>query len=124
MHYDTHPDYSSTGVSAMAQHEARCYEADKNDIIVRNGNVTTTLQQWTEPKRLLYGVPIQRRYISMQSVDGTIQWFEVDYPGFTKMPTVSRLQKTISDVAALVGQSGNMMIVTRTDMNRTRKSIP
>lgn len=117
--YDTHPEYSATGLLGWLSMKHDGYEADKNDIIVRNGNVTINLtQQWdgtvnsfvwsTDSKKIYFNAP----------VDGTIQLFEVDYPGLTKkMPVVKQITKGDFDVAALVGQSGNQMIVTRTDMN-------
>jgi dipeptidyl aminopeptidase/acylaminoacyl peptidase len=47
-----------------------------------------------------------------------VQLFEVDYPGFTKkMPVVKQLTKGDFDVSAIVGQVGNTLVVTRTDMN-------
>lgn len=119
MGYDTQPEFSSTGVLAWLSMKRDGYEADKNDIIVRNGNVTTNLtQQWdgtvnsflwsTDSKKIYFNAP----------VEGTIQLFEVDYPGFTKkMPVVKQITRGDFDVASLVGQSGNLMIVTRTDMN-------
>ena len=51
-------------------------------------------------------------------VDGTVQLFEVDYPGLTKkMPVVRQITKGDFDISGMVGQSGNTMVVTRTDMN-------
>jgi dipeptidyl aminopeptidase/acylaminoacyl peptidase len=47
-----------------------------------------------------------------------VQLFEVDYPGLTKkMPVVQQITKGDFDVSGMVGQSGNTMVVTRTDMN-------
>ena len=61
------------------------YEADKNDIIVRNGNITTNLtQQWDGTVNgFLWSADSKKIYFNAP-VDGTIQLFEVDYPGFTK----------------------------------------
>ncbi len=119
MGYDTHPEYSSTGVLAWLSMKRDGYEADKNDIIVRNGNVTVNLtQQWDGTvNSFVWSIDSKKIYFNAP-VDGTIQVFEVDYPGFTKkMPVVKQITKGDFDIAALVGQSGNTMIVTRTDMN-------
>lgn len=44
--------------------------------------------------------------------------FEVDYPGFTKKnPVVKQITNGDFDVSGMVGQVGNTMVVTRTDMN-------
>jgi dipeptidyl aminopeptidase/acylaminoacyl peptidase len=51
-------------------------------------------------------------------VNGTRQLFEVTYPGLAKMlPRVGQLTKGDFDVSAIIGQSGNMLVVSRTDMN-------
>ncbi|HSN47382.1 MAG TPA: alpha/beta fold hydrolase, partial [Flavobacterium sp.] len=51
-------------------------------------------------------------------IDGTIQLFEVDFPGLTKkLPRVIQLTNGDFDVASLVSLSGESIIVTRTDMN-------
>ena len=52
------------------------------------------------------------------AVDGTIQLFEVDYPGLSKkLPTVTQLTQGDFDVADIVGQAGDKIVVARTDMN-------
>jgi dipeptidyl aminopeptidase/acylaminoacyl peptidase len=51
-------------------------------------------------------------------IDGTIQLFKVTYPGLTKMmPIITQVTKGDFDITGIVGQSGNTMIVSRTDMN-------
>jgi dipeptidyl aminopeptidase/acylaminoacyl peptidase len=119
MGYDTEPAFSSTGALAWLSMKRDGYEADKNDIIVRNGNVTTNLtQQWdgtvthfkwsNDGKKIYFTAP----------VDGTVQLFEVDYPGFTKkMPQVKQITKGEFDIAGIAGQSGNTIAVSRMDMN-------
>ncbi len=119
MGYDTHPEYSATGVLAWLSMKRDGYEADKNDIIVRNGTITTNLtQDWDGTVNSFVWSADSKKIYFNAPVEGTIQLFEVDYPGFTKKkPVVKQITKGDFDVAALVGQSGNAMIVTRTDMN-------
>jgi dipeptidyl aminopeptidase/acylaminoacyl peptidase len=51
-------------------------------------------------------------------VDGTLQLFEVNYPGLTKMlPVVRQITKGDFDVNGITGQIGNALVVSRTDMN-------
>lgn len=119
MGYDTYPLYSSQGMLAWLSMKREGYEADKNDIVVSNGKSRMNLtQQWdgtvnsfiwsSDGKKIYFNAP----------VDGTIQLFEVDYPGLTKkMPVVKQITKAEADVTAIVGQSGNTLVVTRTDMN-------
>ncbi len=119
MGYDTEPSFSSTGALAWLSMKRDGYEADKNDIIVRNGNVTISLtQQWDGTVNHFRWSPDGKKIYFVAPVGGTIQLFEVDYPGFTKkMPVVKQITNGEFDVAGMVGQSGNTMIVSRTDMN-------
>jgi dipeptidyl aminopeptidase/acylaminoacyl peptidase len=119
MGYDTEPAYSSTGALAWLSMKRDGYESDKNDIIVRNGNITTNLtQQWDGTVNHLRWSNDGKKIFFVAPVEGTIQLFEVDYPGFTKKnPVVKQITKGDFDVNGMVGQSGNTMIVSRTDMN-------
>lgn len=119
MGYDTQPEFSSTGALAWLSMKRDGYEADKNDIIVRNGAVTMNLtQQWDGTVNgFLWSQDGKRIYFNAP-VNGTIQLFEVDYPGMTKkMPVVKQITKGDFDVASLIGQIGTSMIITKTDMN-------
>ena len=61
-----------------------------------------------EGNRIYFGAP----------VDGTLQLFEVNDPGMTKMlPVTRQITKGDFDINAIVGQVGNKLIVNRTDMN-------
>jgi dipeptidyl aminopeptidase/acylaminoacyl peptidase len=51
-------------------------------------------------------------------INGTMQLFEVDYTGATmKLPDIRQITKGDFDVNGIVGQVGNSLIVSRTDMN-------
>lgn len=117
--YDTHPKYSSQGVLAWLSMKRDGYEADKNDLVVRSGELQLNLTQhwdgtvnsylWKEDGTGIYfNAP----------VEGTTQLFEVDYPGKSKkMPRVKQITQGDHDINGLIGISGKKMIVTRTDMN-------
>jgi dipeptidyl aminopeptidase/acylaminoacyl peptidase len=119
MGYDINPAYSSTGTLAFLSMKEDGNEADKNDIIVVNGTVKTNLTaawdntvndfKWsTDGKNIYFIAP----------VDGTLQLFVVDNPGLTKkVPVIKQITKGDFDVHDMIGQSGNSMIVGRTDMN-------
>jgi dipeptidyl aminopeptidase/acylaminoacyl peptidase len=119
MGYDTEPAFSSTGALAWLSMKRDGYEADKNDIMVRNGNIITNLtQQWDGTVNHFRWSNDGKKIFFVAPVDGTIQLFEVDYPGFTKkIPVVKQITKGDFDVSGMVGQSGNTMVVSRTDMN-------
>jgi len=119
MGYDTEPAYSPNGPLAWLSMKRDGYEADKNDIMVRNGEVTINLtQQWDGTVQHFKWSSDGKRIFFIAAVDGTLQLFEVDYPGFTKKnPVVKQVTKGEFDITGFVGQSGNTMVVTRTDMN-------
>ena len=119
MGYDTYPAFSPQGSLAWLSMKRDGYEADKNDIVVKVGpSILNLTQQWdgtvigfvwsNDGKRLYFTAP----------VDGTIQLFEVDFPGMTKkMPVVRQITKGDFDLTGIVGQTGNTLVVSRQDMN-------
>lgn len=119
MGYDNTPSFSSLGDFAFLSMERDGYEADKNDIYIRRGDLeinltknwdgTVNSYRWSEDgKKIYFNAP----------VGGTIQLFEVDVDFKTrKLPTVKQLTKGDFDIAGLYGISGNKALVTRTDIN-------
>jgi dipeptidyl aminopeptidase/acylaminoacyl peptidase len=117
--YDINPEYSSYGTLAWLSMKREGYEADKQDIIAYNGtskiNLTANWDGTVEGfkwgnngKDIFFYAPI----------DGTLQLFVVDYPGMTmKVPDVKQITHGDFDISGLVGQVGNTLVVTRTDMN-------
>ena len=58
-------------------------------------------------------------------INGTLQLFEVDYTGATqKVPDIRQITKGDFDVNGIVGQTGNVLIVSRTDMNHAAEFMP
>jgi dipeptidyl aminopeptidase/acylaminoacyl peptidase len=115
--YDTQPAFSVSGTLAWLQMEEPGYEADKNDIIVlRDGVKTNLTAAWdgtvngflwsSNGKEIYFNAP----------VDGTIQLFKVGVPK-KGGAEVKQITKGQFNVSSMVGQSGNTMVVTRTDMN-------
>jgi dipeptidyl aminopeptidase/acylaminoacyl peptidase len=119
MGYDVNPSFSSQGMLAWLSMAREGYEADKQDIIVKTpAGIMNLTKNWDETvggfkwsldgKKIYFNAPI----------DGTVQLFEVNDPGLTKMlPVVRQITKGDFDVSGIVGQIGNTMVVTRTDMN-------
>jgi dipeptidyl aminopeptidase/acylaminoacyl peptidase len=118
--YDINPSFNKKGDLAWLSMRREGFEADKQDIIVSSGNSKMNLTgsrddihvegyTWSEDgSRLFFWAPI----------NGTLQLFEVNYPGNTKMmPVVKQITKGDFDVNGIIGQSGNLLIVSRTDMN-------
>lgn len=119
MGYDVNPAFSSQGTLAWLSMAREGYEADKQDLIVKTpAGIMNLTKNWDETvegfkwsldgKKIYFNAPI----------DGTVQLFEVNYPGLTKMlPVVRQITKGDLDVSGIVGQIGNTMVITRTDMN-------
>ena len=124
--YDVNPSFNQQGDLAWLSMKRAGYEADKQDLIVSGGNgkMNLTLQRddihvegykWSDDgNKLFFWAPI----------NGTLQLFEVNYPRSTKtspktklLPLIRQISKGDFDVTGVVGQSGNVLIVTRTDHN-------
>jgi dipeptidyl aminopeptidase/acylaminoacyl peptidase len=120
MGYDVNPAFNSAGTLAWLSMKRDGYESDKQDIVVSTGMGTVNLTRhrddihvenfrWAEDNRHIYFTA---------AVNGTLQLFEVDNPGLTfKMPDIRQLTKGDFDITGIVGQSGNTLVLSRTDMN-------
>ena len=119
MGYDINPTFSSQGTLAWLSMKRDGYESDKNDIVVKGAEANMNLTaHWDGTVNSFAWSADGKKIFFTAPVDGTIQLFEVDYPGLTKkLPIVKPITKGDFDVTGIVGQSGNTMIVTRTDMN-------
>ncbi len=118
--YDVAPAYSKDGVLAWLSMRRDGYEADKQDIVASTGLGTVNLTRlrddihvesfkWSDDGRMIFFTA---------PVDGTLQLFSVDYTGATmKVPDIKQITKGDFDISSIVGQSGNTLVVTRTDMN-------
>jgi dipeptidyl aminopeptidase/acylaminoacyl peptidase len=121
MGYDTKPQYSAKGVLAWLSMKRDGFESDKNDIVVKapnakanyylTGNWDGTVNDFTwslDGSTVFFTAP----------VDGTVQLFQVNYPGMTEVePKVQQVTKGDFDVSDIIGQTGNTLLVARTDMN-------
>ncbi len=120
MGYDLNPSFNSKNEMAWLSMKRDGYEADKQDIMVWNGFSKMNLTahddrihvegyKWSEDgTKLFFYAPI----------DGTLQLFEVSYPGLTKMmPVIRQITHGDFDVNGITGQVGNTLVVSRADMN-------
>ena len=117
--YDTHPVFSSSGALAWLSMERDGYESDKNDIVVMDGTTKVNLtKDWDGTvSSFLWNRDNSGIYFNAP-VDGTIQLFEVDYPGKTKKkPVVRQITEGDFDITGMVGLVDDKVIVSRTDMN-------
>jgi len=117
--YDTNPAFSSQGTLAWLQMKTDGYESDKNDIVVLNNGIKQNLtQQWDGTVRsFIWGNDGNTIYFTAP-VAGTIQLFKVNYPGKKRIaPVVEQISKGQFDVTSIIAQEGDVLLVTRTDMN-------
>jgi dipeptidyl aminopeptidase/acylaminoacyl peptidase len=119
MGYDMEPAFSSSGALAWLSMKRDGYEADKNDIIVINGNSTINLtKDWDGSVNHFSWAADGKKIFFVAPVKGTIQLFEIDYmPTAKKAPVVKQITNGLFDVTGIVGQVGNTLVVARNDMN-------
>lgn len=118
--YDINPSFNVKGELAWLSMKRAGFEADKQDIIVSNGIFKMNLTQQRDDIHVEgYRWSNDDRNIFFYApVNGTLQLFSVNYPGLAKMlPQVKQITKGDFDITGIIGQSGNTLIVSRTDMN-------
>ena len=117
--YDTNPTFSPTGNLTWLQMKRDGYESDKKDIIVNHKGMKINLTaNWDGTvESFIWSTDGKKVYFNA-ATDGTIQLFEVDFPGLNKKnPIVTQLTNGDFDITGLVGFSGDAIIVTRSDIN-------
>lgn len=117
--YDTNPAFSPNGELTWLQMKRDGYEADKNDIIVRyKGTDMNLTANWDGTVNSFMWSKDGKKIYFNAAIDGTVQLFEVNFPGATRIAVqVRQLTDGPFDVTGLVGFSGNKIVVTRTDFN-------
>jgi dipeptidyl aminopeptidase/acylaminoacyl peptidase len=121
MGYDINPSYNKNGILAWLSMRRDGYESDKQDLVAFTtmGNIINLTGhrddihvegfRWADDgKSIFFYAPI----------NGTLQLFSVEYTGLTKkLPVIKQITKGDFDINGIVGQSGNNLVVSRTDMN-------
>ncbi len=118
--YDKYPAFSSKGNLAWLQMKRDGFESDKNDIIVRHNGVDLNLtERWDGTVNSFKWSPDGSKIFFVAPSGGTVNLFEVDFPGNTKkIPVVKEVAKGDFDITGIVGFSGNKIILTRTSFNQ------
>lgn len=117
--YDTHPTYSPNGDLTWLQMKRDGYEADKNDIIVRFKGMDMNLTaNWDGTVDSYQWAPDGKKIYFIAAVDGTVQLFEVNFPGMTRIAIqVRQVTDGNFDVTGIVGFAAGKVLLTRTDFN-------
>lgn len=118
MGYDTNPQYSKEGVLAWLSMAHDGNESDKNDLyILKDGKRINLTTQWDNTVFSYRWSNDGKQIYLIAPTQGTEQLFVVDV--YDKDTTPKQLTKGVYDVGSIVGQSGNLLVVMRNDMNRT-----
>ncbi len=115
--YDTQPAFSKNGVLAYLQMDEPGYEADKNDIIIlQEGKKINLTKSWDGTVDSFVWSNSGQKIYFVAPVLGTKQLFELS--PFSKRNTgIKQVTEGQFDITGIVGESGNTLVVTRTDMN-------
>jgi dipeptidyl aminopeptidase/acylaminoacyl peptidase len=124
MGYDIHPSFYKDGRMAYLSMRRDGFEADKQDLIILHNGVHTNLTgykdeihvndfQWSDDGNRIY---------FLAPINGTIQLFET---GTVLSPAAGAGIKQVTsgdfDVNGIVGQAGNTLVVSRSDMNHANE---
>ena len=117
MGYDVNPAFSKQGTLAWLSMEREGYEADKQDILVRKGNVVVNVtKDWDGSINSFTWSNDGSKIYFEAPFEGTIQLFVVNVDDMAP-PMVRQITSGAFDINGLVGQAGDQFIVSRTDMN-------
>ena len=122
MGYDTDPAFSANNDLAWLSMARDGYEADKNDILVngfgKGGRVFNLTERWDGTVKSFRWSADGKKIYFIAPVNGTHQLMVVDYPGLTKkLPVVEAVLSGDFDINDIVGQAGELLVLSRTDMN-------
>ncbi len=122
MGYDTDPAFSANNDLAWLSMARDGYEADKNDILVKGfgkgGRVFNLTERWDGTVKSFRWSADGKKIYFIAPVKGTHQLMVVDYPGLTKkLPVVEAVLSGDFDINDIVGQAGELLVLSRTDMN-------
>lgn len=119
--YDLAPQFNQHAELAWMQMKRDGFEADKQDLIVlvndkfpinltaHRDDIHVEGFKWSEDGRSIY---------FWAPINGTLQLFQVNNPGLTKMlPVIKQLTAGDFDITGIVAQVGNTLVLSRTDMN-------
>lgn len=117
MGYDTHPVFSLNGDLAWLSMKREGYEADKQDIVVQTkSGIKNLTASWNNSvDGFVWGEDSTKIYFN-GAIGGAKHLFVIDNV-FAPKPAIKQLTYGDFDVAEIVGQAGNQLVVSRTDMN-------
>ncbi|WP_241788628.1 S9 family peptidase [Sphingobacterium rhinopitheci] len=125
MGYDTNPVFSPDGkVLAWTSMKTDGYEADKNDIILQNsvtGQKLNLTGHWDETVSSFKWSNDNKKIYFTAATRGTVQLFVVHIPSNWNnraLPAIEQLSEGQFDIASIVGETKDGIVVTSTKMTR------
>ncbi len=117
--YDTQPAFSSTGNLAFLRMKRDGFEADKNDIIVKFKGIELNLTaDWDGTVDSFLWSNDGKKIYFIAPINGTQQIFEIKFDEMSKAAGIkTQLTDGDFDVASIIGEVKDKLIVTRTDHN-------
>jgi len=122
--YDLGPAFSADGKYLAWQSMATDgYEADKNDIIVLNlatGTRTNLTKDWDGTVSSIHWSKDGKQLYFLAVVKGTEQLLEIALQKDITATTAKHIRQVTEgdfDISAIIGQSGNTLVVSRMDIN-------
>ena len=115
--YDKNPAYSKNGILAWLQMDEPGNEADKNDLIIlKEGKKINLTEHWDGTVNSFLWSNDGKKIYFIAPVKGTKHLFEIKIPK-KGVSEIRQISYGDFDITGLIGQSENIMVVTRTDMN-------
>ena len=116
MGYDVHPDFSSKGVLAWLSMKREGYEADKQDIVIKTPKgIVNLTKDWDNSVDGFKWSNDGNEIFFYGAVNGAKHLFRISNLG--GKPLIKQVSQGDFDITGILGQSGNTLIVSRTDMN-------
>lgn len=119
--YDMAPSFSPDGsILAWASMKTEGYESDKNDLLICNLKTKqryNLTKDWDGTVGNFYWSKDSRSLFFTAAINGTLQLFEIKLDQNNGGGAVHQLTQGVFDINGVIGQSGNTLVVDRSDMN-------
>jgi len=116
MGYDINPAFSSKGALAWLSMKREGYEADKQDIVVKTDNgIINLTASWDNSVDAFKWSEDGNSIFFDAAIEGAKHLFRID--NIFSKPVIRQITRGDFDVADIVAQNGDSLIVSRTDMN-------
>ena len=122
--YDINPTFNKDGGMAFLSMRRDGYESDKQDLIIGKNLNTTNLTAHRDDIHVegyRWGDEDQKLYF-YAPINGTLQLFVVEkFNDITYQPAIRQITSGDFDINGIIGQTGNTIVVSRSDMNHANE---